>query len=259
MFFFDEIKFIFYFYTLENSNYLKKMKFAIIAAGEGSRLANEGVATPKPIIRLNGEPMIDRLIRIFIANNASSVSIIVNEEMNEVYEHISTLKLPVPLNIIRKSTPSSMHSFYELSHTIDDDIFCLTTVDTIFHEDEFSKYIEAFSVSAADGLFAVTDHVDDEKPLYVETDEDMIIKGFYDEKPSDVKYVSGGIYCLRNNSLPILKASIDAGIFRLRNYQRQLVGNGLKINAWPFSKIIDVDHQEDILKAEQFLKIVQVE
>jgi len=231
------------------------MKFAIIAAGEGSRLANEGVATPKPIIRINSEPMIDRLIRIFIANKASSVSIIVNEEMNEVYEHISALKLPFPLNIIRKSTPSSMHSFYELSHTLGDDIFCLTTVDTIFREDEFSKYIDAFRESATeDGLFAVTNYIDDEKPLYVETDENMMIKGFYDERPLRCNYISGGIYCLRSNSIPILKASIEAGIFRLRNYQRQLVENGLKIKAWPFSKIIDVDHQEDIRKAELFLK-----
>ena len=230
------------------------MKFAIIAAGEGSRLANEGVATPKPIIRLNSEPMIDRLIRIFIANNASSVSIIVNEEMNEVYEHISALRLPVPLNIIRKSTPSSMHSFYELSHTLGDDIFCLTTVDTIFREDEFSEYIDAFQRSTADGLFAVTDYVDDEKPLYVNTSKDMMINGFYDERPSELNYISGGIYCLRNNSLPVLKASIDAGIFRLRNYQRQLVESGLKIKAWPFSKIIDVDHQDDIRKAELFLQ-----
>ena len=90
------------------------MKFAIIAAGEGSRLANEGVITPKPLIRLNGETMLDRLIRIFLANDAESVSIIVNREMEEVYTHLWELRLPVPLHIIRKSTPSSMHSFYEL-------------------------------------------------------------------------------------------------------------------------------------------------
>ena len=146
-----------------------------------------------------------------------------------------------------------MHSFYELSHTLGDDIFCLTTVDTIFREDEFSKYIDAFRESTEDGLFAVTNYIDDEKPLYVDTDENMMIKGFYDERPLRCNYISGGIYCLRNNSLPILKVSIEAGIFRLRNYQRQLVENGLKIKAWPFSKIIDVDHQEDILKAELFL------
>ena len=30
------------------------MKFAIISAGEGSRLSQEGVALPKPLVQLNG-------------------------------------------------------------------------------------------------------------------------------------------------------------------------------------------------------------
>ena len=47
------------------------MKFAVIAAGEGSRLNQEGVALPKPLVRLNGEPMIDRLLRIFAENDIS--------------------------------------------------------------------------------------------------------------------------------------------------------------------------------------------
>ncbi len=231
-----------------------KMKFAIIAAGEGSRLANEGVETPKPLVRLNGEPMIDRLIRIFAANNASSVSIIVNREMNEVYEHISNTKYAVPLHIIHKSTPSSMHSFYELSPTLENDRFCLTTVDTIFHEEEFSGYIHAFNKCDADGLLAVTGYIDDEKPLYVETNEKMAIQGFHDKDDHGCRYISGGIYCLDTNSLAVLKTSIEAGMSRMRNYQRQLVRNGLKLQAWPFSKIIDVDHPEDIRKAERFLK-----
>ena len=41
------------------------MHYGIIAAGEGSRLVQEGVALPKPLVGLNGEPMIGRLINIF--------------------------------------------------------------------------------------------------------------------------------------------------------------------------------------------------
>jgi NDP-sugar pyrophosphorylase family protein len=231
------------------------MKFAIIAAGEGSRLANEGVGIPKPLVRINDEPMIDRLIRIFISNKASSISIIVNEEMNEVYDHVCRLKLSIPLHIVHKSTPSSMHSFYELSHTLGDDRFCLTTVDTVFREDEFARYINAFRDSRTDGLMAVTDYIDDEKPLYVETGEDMAIKGFHDADTSGFKYISGGVYCLGSNSIPVLKKTIEEGMFRLRNYQRRLVDSGLKLKAWPFSKIIDVDHREDIPKAESLVKI----
>ncbi|HCC52293.1 MAG TPA: nucleoside-diphosphate-sugar pyrophosphorylase, partial [Porphyromonadaceae bacterium] len=35
---------------------------------------------------------------------------------------------------------------------------------------------------------------------------------------------------------------------------RQLVKSGLRLKAWPFSKIVDVDHPEDIRKAEKFLE-----
>ena len=230
------------------------MKFAIIAAGEGSRLANEGVVTPKPLVRLNGEPMIDRLIRIFLANQAESVSIIVNREMEEVYEHLRQLRLPVPLHLIHKSTPSSMHSFYELAPTLANSKFCLTTVDTIFREKEFTTYIKAFDSTDTDGLMAVTDYIDDESPLYVETDEHMHIQGFRDESYPEARYISGGIYCLGIHSIPVLKSAVATGMSRLRNYQRQLVKSGLRLKAWPFSKIVDVDHPEDIRKAEKFLE-----
>lgn len=54
------------------------MNFAILAAGEGSRLAQEGVELPKPLVKINGEAMIDRLIRIFNDCKANSIFIITN-------------------------------------------------------------------------------------------------------------------------------------------------------------------------------------
>ena len=52
------------------------MKFAIIAAGEGSRLASEGINVPKPLIEVGGEKLIDRLIRIFMDNEAEEIVVI---------------------------------------------------------------------------------------------------------------------------------------------------------------------------------------
>ena len=54
------------------------MKFAIIAAGEGSRLAHEGVAVPKPLVRVGGEALVERLVRIFGNNGADETVVIVN-------------------------------------------------------------------------------------------------------------------------------------------------------------------------------------
>lgn len=231
------------------------MDYAIIAAGEGSRLQQEGIGSPKPLVSLSGTTLVDRLIDIFLRAEASSISIIVNEQMTEVQDYLKTLRLPVPFYLLVKSTPSSMHSFYELSHYLDGDQICLTTVDTIFREEEFSRYVRSFlSKEKLDGLMAVTDYVDDEKPLYVETAPDLSIRGFHDTQgQAAYPYISGGIYCLRRPALNILIQSVQQGMSRMRNYQRALVAAGLKLEAYPFSKIIDVDHASDIPKAEQFL------
>lgn len=229
------------------------MNYAIIAAGEGSRLVEEGVQLPKPLVKLNGKEMICRLIDIFRANDAESISVIVNEEMVQVQDYLRNMNLPVPLNIVVKSTPSSMHSFYELRNFLRGGKFCLTTVDTIFHEAEFSQYIRAFaSDKENDGLMAVTDFVDDEKPLYVTTDEQLTITGFLDRSDT-ARYISGGIYGLTPKAINVLEKCIKTGQSRMRNFQRQLIENGLSLKAYPFAKIVDVDHAGDIEKAEEFL------
>lgn len=230
------------------------MNYAIIAAGEGSRLAEEGVKLPKPLVKLNGIEMIRRLIDIFAKNEAESISIIVNEEMKAVQEYLKQIELDIPLNIIIKSTPSSMHSFFELREFLHQGKFCLTTVDTIFKEEDFQQYIKAFIADTnSDGMMAVTDYIDDEKPLYVDVDQDMKIVGFLDSSDS-CKYISGGIYGLTPKAIDTLENCLASGQSRMRNFQRQLVADGLHLKAYPFPKIVDVDHAEDIAKAEAFLK-----
>lgn len=230
------------------------MNYAIIAAGEGSRLAQEGVKLPKPLVNLNGTPMIKRLIDIFLRCNATSLSIIVNEEMHQVREYLESLEIPVPFRLVVKSTPSSMHSFYEVSRHFEDGKFCLTTVDTIFHEEEFKKYIEAFEndTTGADGYMAVTSFIDDEKPLYIDTDSDLNITAFKDAAWDGVRFISGGIYGLTPPALRVLENCMGNGVARMRNYQRALVDAGLKLKAFPFEKIVDVDHAGDIETAAAF-------
>ena len=236
------------------------MKFAIIAAGDGSRLAQEGVTEPKPLVKVRGERLIDRLIRIFMGNNATEIVVICNEQMSDVANHLKMIQdkglngLPVPLRFVVKSTPSSMHSFYELRNFLRDDPFILTTVDTIFDESEFHDYVLSFQDKIAQGtdaLMGVTDYIDDEKPLYVGVDNVMRINGYYDTPQADSHFISAGIYGLTAPSLNILEACIEKGECRMRNFQRALVADSLRIEAYPLTKVFDIDHIDDIRKADE--------
>lgn len=235
------------------------MKYAIIAAGEGSRLAQEGVAAPKPLVKVGGEQLIDRLIRVFMAQGASEICVICNEQMTDVAAHLKAVAEAgqVPLRYKVKSTPSSMHSMWELSAWLKDEPFVLTTVDTIFREKEFSTYVKTFEqlvdANEVDGLMGVTDYIDDEKPLHVAVDEAQHITAFLDSCDHP-QYISGGIYGLTPKAIPVLERCIARGESRMRNFQRALVNEGLQLKAYAFSKVLDIDHASDIEKAEDFLK-----
>lgn len=240
------------------------MKFAIIAAGEGSRLAAEGIAAPKPLVSVAGEKLIDRLIRIFMHNNAEEIDVICNDLTPHVSNHLRNIVangldgLAVPLQMRVKSTPSSMHSFAELSSLLEGEPFVLTTVDTIFREDEFTDYVNAFRLALADGfdgMMGVTDYIDDEKPLYVATDADNNVTGFLDADPQHhCTYISGGIYGLAPCAIDTLRGCMSRGESRMRNFQRGLISDGRHLKAYAFSKVLDIDHASDIKKAEDFLR-----
>ena len=152
-----------------------------------------------------------------------------------------------------------MHSFYELTSILDNrKPFILTTVDTIFREREFADYVSAFQnmlkAGSADGMMGITDYIDDEKPLYVKTDNKQNILAFLDSDEHP-RYVSAGIYGLTPRSLSVLNECIARGESRMRNFQRALLSRDHHLKAWLFSKVLDIDHATDIAKAEAFLGI----
>lgn len=198
-----------------------------------------------------------------MGNNATEIVVICNEQMSDVASHLKMIQdkglngLHVPLRFVIKSTPSSMHSFYELRHFLRDEPFILTTVDTIFDESEFHDYVLSFQDKIAhgtDALMGVTDYIDDEKPLYVGVDNVMRVNGYYDTPQADSRFISAGIYGLTASSLDILEACIEKGESRMRNFQRALVAADLRIEAFPLTKVFDIDHIEDIRKADEGVK-----
>lgn len=232
------------------------MHYAVIAAGEGSRLVEDGVALPKPLIPLAGQPMLGRLLEIFIRNQAECICVIVNQQMRTVQRYLDEWKElhpSVDLRVMVKNTPSSMHSLSELCALLPDGPFICTTVDTVFKEQDFADYVSAYAAQSAESfLFGVTPFVEDEKPLWVEVDDNGYVSKFCDEGPAP--YVSGGIYGLdKSQAKTVLDMCLSTGKSRMRNFQRALLESGICIKAHVFEKVMDVDHRTDLEHAEMWL------
>ena len=238
--------------------------FGIIAAGDGNRIKTEGSLLPKPLVEIEGKPMIGRLVEIMQKCGARSVSVIVNSDMPEVIDYLNQEYLSqlspasgCELKIMSAKTPSSMHSFHELLNLMKPTgKFVITTVDTIFTEEAFGRYVEFFKnvPHGIDGVMGVTSYIDDEKPLYVEVEGRHRIEAYKDESFPGVKYVSAGIYGLQTSAFPVLQECVSSGVNRMRNFQRKLLEKGLNLDAFDLGKVLDVDHIGDIEKANKFLE-----
>ena len=226
------------------------MRFGIIAAGEGSRLALEGSGQPKPLVPIAGVPMIERLARIFMNCGADRIAVIVNDRNPDTASYVRRMSAHMPIDLVVKSTPTPMHSLMELAPYLGRERFCVTTVDTVFRENELADMMKAFESTSYDGLMGVTSLIDDEKPLYVDTDSDMLIRGFLDEQ-GGCRYVSAGIYALKAQALDVLARCLESGQTRMRYFQRRLLEEGMWLKAFDMGRVIDVDHVGDIEKAQE--------
>lgn len=230
------------------------MRFGIISAGEGSRLASEGFSQPKPLVPIDGVPMIERLARIMNDCGAERIAVIVNGEHPETVGVLKGLAQELPVDLVVKKTPSPMHSLMELAPYLGSDRFCVTTVDTVFSQNRFRNMMDEFVKSPYDGLMGVTSLIDDEKPLYVDVDSEMTIRGFYDTQDK-CRYVSAGIYALKAKSLDVLESCLESGQTRMRYFQRQLLEAGLRLKAFDMGQVIDVDHVSDVARAQEIAKL----
>jgi len=230
------------------------MNLAIIGAGESSRLKADGLKTPKHLVKIGGEYLIERIIRIGRTNGIKKVYCIINSNEPELKKYLSTTDFGIPINLVVQSTESSLHSLFLLSPFLRNESFFLATTDSVFLENEFSEYYAFSSLQEdADGVLAVTRYIDDEKPLCVAMNEDDTILKFSDSKEG-YNWSTGGIYFFSPRIFYEMEYALDSGISRLRNYLKHLVSRNYLLKGYSFSKIIDVDHLSDVGKAENFVR-----
>src|SRR5271157_2764617 len=170
------------------------MKAGIIPAGTGERMTQGGIFTPKPMIRVGGEPLIARVIRAAASVRVASIACIINDLTPELDRYLRTNTWPVPLEIIKKTTPSSMESLFSLAPLLKDEPFLLFTVDVVFALKSLENFIQhASRLPRAKGVFALTHFIDDEKPLWVVTDDRKRIT-VIGERAAGSQYVTAGFY-----------------------------------------------------------------
>lgn len=240
----------------------------ILAAGWGERLRTGGLP-PKPLVEVNGQPLIDHVLGSLAEVSPAEVVVIVNEQFVDVRDHVESRTWPFPVRWIVESTPSSMHSFLRVVEALAADgregPFLVSTVDTIAAPGAFAAFAAASRAFDADLTLAVRPPGDDEKPLLVRVAADGVrieALGSVVARPAgqgqgaarQTVFETAGYYAVRSSVLGAADEARRAGVPALRVFLARLLEQGFRLTAVPVEGGVDVDRVGDVRAAEVFLR-----
>jgi NDP-sugar pyrophosphorylase family protein len=229
------------------------MNLAIIGSGNSSRIKTKGLNGSNHKMKIKGEYLIERMIRIGYNSGIKKVFLSINSHESELKDHLSRNNFGIPLKLIEQDTCNSINSLYVLASFLAKEPFFLTNSDSVFIENEFAEFVTySLLQEDADGILAVTRYNDNEKPLCVAmNDEDIILK-FSDSKDG-YSWATGGIYYFSPEIFKETKYALDAGIPGFEKFLQFLIVRGYTLKGFSFSKIINVENAADIVKAEDLI------
>lgn len=231
----------------------RTLRAGVLAAGRGERLRTNP-SDLKPLARIGGETLIERVLHSMGDAGATEVVVIINEDSEAVRDHVTRRDWPFALRWIVETTPTSMHSFLRLVETLavdgNEGPFLLSTVDTVTGLNAYADFIRRAQMEDAAMTLALTTPGNDEKPLLVRLAEgDSRIAAF-----GEGEFATAGVYAVRPIILREAEAARQDKLDALRTFLARLLERSYRLSGIPISRSIDVDHPADLAEAENFLR-----
>jgi molybdopterin-guanine dinucleotide biosynthesis protein A len=228
----------------------------ILAGGEGSRLRVDGVTVPKPLVQLDGQPQIRRLVDTFFALGCESLTCLIRDDMPEVGPALAVTGEGQAPSIVWCHTPSSLHTLVMgLRQVPPGPVFC-SMVDTVMRPDDWRRAFAEVQSHLAAGtalVLIVTPFVDDENPLHVLRDP----RGFVTRvggEPGPTPCVTGGVYGLGPPIRDAAEECLASGVHRMRGFLQRVVALGQPVATVEIPRIIDLDRKRDLELADGWVQ-----
>jgi NDP-sugar pyrophosphorylase family protein len=230
------------------------VKAGLLAAGYGARLREAGIRTPKPLVRIGGEPLVDRVLGAVAAAGIEEIACIFNEDADEVEAHCRRASHGIRMHIVRRTTPRSMESLFTLAPLFTDERFLVLTVDAVFDPATLRDFLTGAARHAdAEGVLATTSFVADEKPLRIVVDADGQVTALGHEATRS-PLVTAGFYVFHSRIFAEVDRARRLELRALREWLGLLLRRGYRLYGVPVAKTVDVDRPQDIVIAEAFVR-----
>jgi NDP-sugar pyrophosphorylase family protein len=220
------------------------LRGGIIAAGHGSRLRASGLGPPKALVPVAGAPLIEWVIRNFVAVGITAPVIIVNDEGRACEAFLRSRFPTLDADVIVKTTGSSLESFGEVARRLRGGRALISTVDAWCPQSDFVDFVHRALRHPADvSVLGATALVADEAPLWVTVDGSGRVQTVGGSSGS---LVTAGLYLLSDAAL----GASPPPLGRLREFLAWLVEEGYPVYAETMATVVDVDRACDVALVE---------
>jgi NDP-sugar pyrophosphorylase family protein len=219
----------------------------IIAAGEGSRLREGGWPMAKPLVPIQGVPLIEHVLGNLLAAGVERIAVIFNAQEEDCARFVRSRFPEADIEILVKTTASSFESYKEICAMLARGPALVSTVDAWCSRQAFLEFARRAAEAPEDAtVLAVTPFVADEKPLRVTLGGEGRVIAIGGETGDAV---TAGIYLFPE---PVRSLRAPEALGRLREYLGWLVERGGPVLGIPIETVVDVDRPEDVRLAEAF-------
>lgn len=217
----------------------------IIAAGEGSRLREDGWLMPKPLVPVGGVPLLESVIANFMAAGISPLTVIVNEREGDCVTWAHRRFPGLDLRFIVKTTASSLESFSRVAATDAAGPMLISTVDAWCVPADFTSFVRRACARPPEAtVLAVTPLVADENPLWATLDATGRV---VELGGTAGEVVTAGMYLVPE---VVRRRTVPPGLGRLREFLAWLVATGESVYGEIIDRVVDVDRAADVALAE---------
>lgn len=226
----------------------------ILAGGEGSRLAADGIAEPKALVRIAGRVQLVRLAEALLDLGCETVTCMLRDDVDTGAVPPWAALPAERVRVHRCHTPSSLHTLVAGLRQVPPGPVLCSMVDTVMPDAEWARAHRAMLAAlaaGADAALLTTPYVDDERPLYVTRTPTARVLAVGPTPGAPVR-VTGGAYAFGPVARALAADALGRGAARMREFLTQLALQA-RVFAVETDKVIDLDRGRDLAAASAWL------
>jgi len=225
----------------------RKNWVVLMAGGLGSRLQPLTNTTPKPLLHVGDQPILERILESLIEYNFENFYISVNYKAEMVKDHFGDgSKWNVNIRYLEEDAPLGTAGALTLLPSIPDQPILVMNGD-VLSEINFSSLMDFHQEQRADATMCVR-HYDFQVPYGVVTTKNLKITAI-EEKPSHKFFVNAGIYVLEPKTLNLLP---EAAIFDMTDLFLALIEANNETTVFPIREYwLDIGRMNDFQLAQK--------